>query len=223
MIEILHRDGGLLVVNKPAGLVTHRSAMANDRDVVMTRVRNAIGAYVWPLHRLDRGTSGALAFALSEQAARTFCAAFENGAVEKTYVALVRGEAPERVRVDHPIPKGEGKERVPAVTEFSRLWRGSHCSLVEARPHTGRFHQIRRHLSHLRHPIANDSNYGTGWFNRKIRNETGLLRLALHAVALRIGETEVRAPLAPDFAKALRLLDVPGALVDSLVSSRGAP
>jgi tRNA pseudouridine65 synthase len=213
LIEILHHDAELLVVNKPAGLLTHRSEMASESDVAMTRARDAVGAHVWPLHRLDRGTSGALAFALSAGAARTWSGAFERGEVEKVYLALVRGEPPESILVDYPVPKGEGRERVPAVTELRRLFAGGFFSLVEARPRTGRFHQIRRHLSHLRHPIAGDSNYGTGWFNRKLRSEAGLMRLGLHAVSICLpadgGPRRVRAPLASDFVEALARLGVP--------------
>jgi tRNA pseudouridine65 synthase len=219
-LRVLHRDADLIVVDKPAGLLTHRSELAPDRDVAMTRVRDAIGARVWPLHRLDRGTSGVLAFALSEAAARALRAAFEQGSVEKVYVAIARGEAPEHVVVDHPVPRAEGAERVPAVTELRRLFAGSYFSIVEARPKTGRFHQIRRHLSHLRHPIAGDSNYGTGWFNRKIRAETGLSRLALHALSIRLPTVTVVAPLARDFEQALDKLGVPRAVHSSDLAAR---
>ncbi len=216
-LSVLYRDEELLVVDKPAGLLTHRSELAPDRDVAMTRARDAIGARVWPLHRLDRGTSGALAFALSEDAARALHAAFERGEVKKRYLALARGEPELHAVVDYAIPKGEGKERVAAVTELCRLYAGSWFSLVEARPRTGRFHQIRRHLAHLRHPIANDSNYGTGWFNRKVRAEAGLTRLGLHAAELtlpaRTGSVTVRAPLPPDFREALERLAVPAELL----------
>ncbi|MBX3128671.1 MAG: pseudouridylate synthase [Polyangiaceae bacterium] len=210
MIPILHHSRDWLIVDKPAGLLTHRSGLAPDSDVAMIRARDAIGAKVWPLHRLDRGTSGALAFGLSEDAARAWQRQLELGRVCKVYVALVRGVFPDEVQLDYPVPRAEGRERVPAVTSFRRLAAGEHCSLVEARPHTGRYHQIRRHLAHLRHPIACDANYGTGWFNRLIRSETPLNRLGLHALSLGFEETTgtvcVRAPLAPDFAGALRTL-----------------
>ncbi len=220
MIPILYRDEDWLVADKPAGLLTHKSELAPDSDVVMTRVRDTIGAKVWPLHRLDRGTSGALAFGLSEDAVRAWQRQLDAGAVHKVYVALVRGVAPEEIHVDYPVPRAEGAARVSAVTHFRRLWAGEHCSLVEARPHTGRFHQIRRHLSHLRHPIACDANYGTGWFNRKIRGETPLCRLGLHALSLTFprpeGDVCVVAPLPEDFAGALRQLGAEEAVLESL-------
>ena len=222
MIPILYRDDALLIVDKPAGLLTHRTALARDADVAMTRARDAAGAWVWPLHRLDRGTSGVLAFGLSESVAREWQKELESGGVVKTYLALVRGVAPDEIAVDHPVPRAEGAERVPAQTSFRRLWAGEHCSLVEARPRTGRFHQIRRHLAHLRHPIACDANYGTGWFNRKIRSETALGRLGLHARSLTFtragGRVEVVARLPEDFATALRQLGAPDDLLDALVA-----
>jgi tRNA pseudouridine65 synthase len=220
VIPVLYRDESLLIVDKPAGLLTHRSELAPDRDVAMTRARDTIGAKVWPLHRLDRGTSGALAFGLSERVARAWQLDLETGAVQKVYVALVRGVAPEELVLDYPVPRAEGGERVPALTSFRRLWAGDHCSLVEARPVTGRFHQIRRHLSHLRHPIAGDANYGTGWFNRKIRAETPLARLGLHSLSLELrrpdGALKVTAPLPEDLARALVCLGAPAELLDAL-------
>lgn len=220
MIPILYRDASLLVVDKPAGLLTHRSELAPDSDVAMTRARDTIGAKVWPLHRLDRGTSGALAFGLSESAVRAWQLDLESGAVRKVYLALVRGVAPEELVLDYPVPRAEGGERVPALTRFRRLWAGDHCSLVEARPVTGRFHQIRRHLSHIRHPIAGDANYGTGWFNRKIRGETPLGRLGLHALSLEVrraaGSLTVSAPLPDDLRGALACLGAPAELLDAL-------
>ena len=222
MIEILYRDDDLVVVDKPSGLVTHRSAMARDGDVAMMQARDAVGQYVWPVHRLDRATSGVLLLALSVESARTIARAFEEGEIEKVYVAIARGIVDEHVVVDHPVPRGEGKERVSAITELRRLHADpeGRVSLVEARPRTGRFHQIRRHLSHLRHPIAGDTNYGTGWFNRWMRSEVGLSRLALHARSIAIptkrGNLVVKSRLANDFAEALVRLGVPPALIAQL-------
>jgi tRNA pseudouridine65 synthase len=216
-IEILYRDDDVLVVSKPSGLMTHRSDLAPDSDVAMMRARDAIGQYVWPVHRLDRGTSGALVFALSEDSARHLREAFDEGRVEKVYLAVVRGEAPAQQVVDYAIPKAEGKARVPAVTEVTRIFAGEGFSLVLARPRTGRYHQIRRHMAHLRHPLAGDSNYGTGWFNRHMREHAGLHRLGLHACAVTLPASpstgapahEVRAPLDAAFADSLRRLQVP--------------
>ncbi len=210
-IEVLYRSERVAVVNKPSGIVVHRSAMANDKDVAMMRARDTLGVHVWPVHRLDRGTSGALAFALTEDAARELREAFDAQLVRKEYIAIARGEMPEHVVVDYAVPKSEDStERVDAVTEFERVHMGEWFSVVRARPRTGRYHQIRRHLSHLRHPLACDSSYGTGWFNRKMRADTGLTRLALHACSIHIpGEPLVLAPLSEDLCEAFRRLGVP--------------
>lgn len=211
-VPILFRDESIVVVDKPAGLVVHSSARARERDVVMRRVRDQLGAWVWPVHRLDRGTSGALAFALDDRAASWAASCFAEGRAEKRYLAIARGQMPDLVRVDYAIPKDEGEARVDATTTFVTLRRAEHCSLVLALPETGRFHQIRRHLAHLRHPIANDSNYGTGWFNRYARAEGQLPRLALHALSLSLPARAegppitATAPLPDDLKNALARL-----------------
>lgn len=210
-IPVLYLDSHVVVVDKPAGLLTHRSAMARERDVAMMRARDTLGRHVYPAHRLDRGTSGALGLAFSPEAARTFQAHFEQGLADKVYLALVRGSFDKHVVCAHPVPKDEGAERVAAETSFKPLVTGELASLVLAYPKTGRFHQIRRHLAHLRFPIANDSNYGTGWFNRAIR-ERGLLRLGLHALALSVPvhntSKRVLAPVPNDFWQVLDALEM---------------
>lgn len=218
-IDVLYADDDLAIVAKPSGLLVHRGGMARADDVAMVRARRALGRHVYTVHRLDRATSGALLLALSSEIAALLSRSFELGAIEKTYLALVRGVAPAQLVVDHPVPKDEGGERVPAITELRRLWEGPHCSLVEARPLTGRFHQIRRHLKHLHHPIIGDTNYGDGATNRRFR-ELGLTRLALHAVRLRLAHPrtgaplDVHAPLPADLAAPLQRLGVPDALLE---------
>jgi tRNA pseudouridine65 synthase len=210
-LEVVHRDEHLAVACKPAGLLTHRG-WGDDDEVAVTAARRALGAFVYPVHRLDRGASGLLLFALSSACARLLHEMFEDGRVEKRYLAAVRGVAPEEVVVDHPIPRREGGPRVPAVTRIRRLATAGHASLVEALPLTGRLHQVRRHLKHLSHPILGDANYGKGELNRRLRAEVGLARLALHAAGLRFphpfggAPVEVAAPLPPDLAGPLALL-----------------
>jgi len=219
-VRLLLCDDGVAVFDKPSGLLTHASAMAREEDTALTQARHALGTYVWPLHRLDRATSGVLAFALERERSMTLSRAFEEGRVSKSYLAIVRGTAPEHVVVDHAIPKTEGGERVSAVTQIDRVAIGDRVSLVVAQPRTGRFHQIRRHLKHLGHPIACDSNYGTGWFNRWMRDEVGLSRLALHASSLELprsdqGRIAVRAPLPDDLIRALRRLGIDPSAIEA--------
>jgi tRNA pseudouridine65 synthase len=212
-IELLYVDEHVVVANKPAGLLVHRG-WANDEDVAMFRVRDAVGEHVHPIHRLDRGTSGALVFARSREVAALLMKALELGEVRKSYLALVRGTPPDEGTIDHPVPRSEGGERVPAKTHFRRLARScvDRCSLVLAEPVTGRLHQIRRHLKHLGHPLIGDVNYGSGELNRHYRATYALHRLALHAhrVELRHPLTrerlEVTAPIPDDLGHALEQL-----------------
>ena len=181
-IRLVHEDPRFVIADKPSGLLVHRG-WANDDDTALFRVRDKVGHHVYPVHRLDRGTSGALLLARDPDAQRTLNALFEAGQVEKSYLALVRGVPAAEGTIDHPIPRAEDGPRVPAVTTFRLLSTSprERCSLLEARPQTGRLHQVRRHLAHLSHPLVGDVNYGRGDINRKYRAEYALHRLALHA------------------------------------------
>lgn len=206
-VAILHRDARCVAVDKPAGLATHRGWSA-DEDALLQRVRDAVGAYVYPVHRLDRGASGVVLFALDQGAARAFSEVWTEA--EKRYVAITRGHPPAHVVVDHPIPNVEGGERVPAVTDVWMREALGRYAVVEARPRTGRLHQIRRHLKHLSCPLIGDANYGKSEHSRLFRERFGLARLALHAASLAVphpdgGRIEVRAPLAADLARAIEL------------------
>jgi tRNA pseudouridine65 synthase len=211
--EIIRRDERWIAVAKPAGLLVHRG-WGRDPVTLVDLVRDLVGpSPVHPVHRLDRGTSGVVLLALDREAAARLGAAFAAGEVEKRYLALVRGAAPDRALVDHPLPRREGGPRVPAVTEVRRLDSAPtlprETSLVEARPASGRPHQVRRHLKHLGHPVIGDANFGKGPLNREIRERYGLARLALHAVALAFvdpcdgARVELGAPLPPDLAEPL--------------------
>jgi tRNA pseudouridine65 synthase len=213
-IELLHVDAEVVVANKPSGLLVHRG-WDDDDDVAMFRVRDALGGdHVHPLHRLDRGTSGALLFARTRDAAAVLARAFEEGSIEKRYVALVRGMPPDEGVIDYPLPKKEDGPRVRAVTRFRTLARSAvdRCSLVEAFPETGRLHQVRRHLRHIDHPLVGDVRHGSGAINRHYRATYALHRLALHAASLAFAHpttgarVAVVAPLPDDLAAPLRAL-----------------
>jgi tRNA pseudouridine65 synthase len=202
---ILWQDSTYVAVDKPSGLAVHRG-MCADRVTALELTRDAVGQWVYPVHRLDRATSGVLLFALSSEAAGALHAKFEDGSVKKRYWALVRGVTPPEGAIDHAIPRCEGGPRVPASTTFRRLWSGTHVSLVEAYPRTGRFHQVRRHMKHINHPLIGDANYGKGALNRAYRDEFGLARLALHAASMTFehpftGEGITIASVLPDDLK----------------------
>ncbi|MEZ4363888.1 MAG: pseudouridine synthase [Kofleriaceae bacterium] len=217
-VPILYRDAHCAVVDKPAGLASHRG-WSGDDDALLQRARDTLGAWVYLIHRLDRGASGVVLLAFDAQVARFFSEEFAAGRVDKRYLALTRGHPPEHLLLDYPIPSGPGEERVPAVTELWRRETFGRYALVEAKPRTGRLHQIRRHLKHLSCPLIGDVRYGKGEHNRIFRTEHGLQRLALHATSLTIAHPEgpalrVEAPLAADLA---------GAIASCRVSYAGLP
>ncbi len=206
-VPILYRDARCAVVDKPAGVASHRGWAADD-DALLQRARDTLGTYVYLIHRLDRGASGAVLFALDAEAARFFTDEWMAGRADKRYLAITRGHPPEHLVLDHPIPPEPGAPRVPATTELWRRETFGRYALVEARPLTGRLHQIRRHLKHLACPLIGDVRYGKGEHNRIFRAEHGLHRLALHSASLTLphpdgGELRVEAPLPPDFCGAL--------------------
>jgi tRNA pseudouridine65 synthase len=210
-LPVLYRDAHLLAVHKPAGLAVHRGA-ARDRTFALQLVRNQAGRRVHAVHRLDRATSGVLLFALDPETARRMQERFAAGAVEKRYLALVRGIPPEEGVIDHPIPSDLEGPRVPALTAFRRLATFERYALVEARPRTGRRHQIRRHFKHISHPLIGDVRYGKGEHNRLFRERFGFHRLALHALELAFEHPEtgealrIAAPVPEDLAGPLRAM-----------------
>ena len=210
-LRILYQDESCVAVDKPSGMIVHRGWANDERDLLRV-TRDTVGRYVYPLHRLDRGASGVVLFALDEHAARTLNRSFADGSMAKRYLALTRGHPPEHGLIDHPVPRAPGEERVSAQTEYSRLGVFERYALVVALPKTGRLHQIRRHLKHLSCPLIGDVKYGKGEHNRLFRERYALDRLALHAAALRFVHpvTEqpitVRAPLTGSFASCLTAL-----------------
>ncbi len=194
-LPVVYQDEHLLVVNKPSGLAVHRGE-ARDPILAFTRARQLAGRLVHPLHRLDRATSGLLIFTFDKTILAAMQQNLEAGGVKKVYWALVRGVPPVEGMVDHPIPRQEGGERVPAMTEFRRLGIFERYALVEARPRTGRRHQIRKHLKHIGHPLIGDIRYGKGEHNRHFRDLAGLHRLALHALRLSFVHPATGEPLA---------------------------
>jgi len=209
-LDVLYHDASILVVNKPSGLLVHRG-WGRDSLVLVDLVREFTQAdRVHPVHRLDRGASGAILFALDPGTARVLQ---DQEDLEKTYLALVRGHPPDEGIIDHPIPRRQNGPRVPAKTTFRRIdsksCRPRETSLVEAVPHTGRLHQIRRHLKHIDHPLIGDSNYGRTELNREIAARYGLSRLALHCRSIKLKlpqkakTLEIDAPLPADLSDPL--------------------
>lgn len=205
MLEILYQDDYLVAVNKPAGMLVHRSWLdTHETQFVMQTLRDQIGQHVFPIHRLDRPTSGVLLFALSSEVANLVCRQFEQNQVEKSYLAVVRGYLIGKAVIDYPLkPKldkiadkfSQEKEPQSAVSFYQGLnkvempygvgrYQTSRYSLVRLTPKTGRKHQLRRHLKHVFHPILGDTQYGDLHQNRALAEHTGVSRLMLHSEKL---------------------------------------
>ncbi|WP_367269769.1 pseudouridine synthase [Roseateles sp.] len=199
-LTLLYADEHLVAIDKPPGLLVHRTQLAAHEDeAALQRLRDQLGRPVWPVHRLDRGTSGVLLFALSPEVASRLGAMFEQGQMHKRYLALVRGWPPdEQGLVDHPLARdperpSAGQTLLDAQTRWRVLERRewllatdprfatTRVALLEAEPLQGRRHQIRRHLKHIAHPILGDATHGKGPLNRAVAAFLGTQRLWLHA------------------------------------------
>ncbi|KAA3649449.1 MAG: pseudouridylate synthase [Proteobacteria bacterium] len=205
-LAILYRDDHLVAIHKPAGLLVHRTALdRHETRFAVQLLRDQIGQHVWPAHRLDRGTSGVLLFALDADTAGQLGRQFEAQTVAKRYVAVVRGHPPESGLIDHALsrqrddcewvdPRAEPAPQA-ARTAYRRLatielpiavdrYPTSRYALLQVDPETGRKHQIRRHLKHISHPIIGDATYGKGQHNRMFAAHFGCRRLLLASTDL---------------------------------------
>lgn len=229
LLDILYLDEHLVAVNKPAGLLVHRSPIdRRETRFLLQLLRDQLGQRVYPVHRLDKPTSGVLLFGLSSEAARRAAEAFAGRQVSKKYLAVLRGYSPEQGTIDYPLrdepdqraAKAPPVEARPARTDYRRLatvelpipvgrYATSRYSLVEAQPLSGRRHQLRRHFKHLSHPIIGDTTHGNGQHNRFFRQQFGCQRLLLAATELSFIHPysclplTVQAPLADDFCTLL--------------------
>jgi tRNA pseudouridine65 synthase len=220
---ILHLDAELVAIDKPAGLLVHPSALdRHEERNALDWLQDELGERLFPLHRLDKATSGVLLFGRSAEAASAWGKVFESGAVAKRYLALVRGWPAEMGEIDHALARdpelpSAGQLRVPALTRFCRLrsfeWpfsvEGRHptsrYALVEIETLTGRRHQIRRHFKHIAHPLIGDTTHGKGAHNRAVAQWLGVERLWLHAVSVVLpGGLRIEAAPGPEWAVLMR-------------------
>lgn len=209
-------------------MFVHRTNMDRRvRDVVVQTVRDQLHRPVFPVHRVDRPASGIVLMGLSSQAASAASELFRDRKVDKAYLALVRGYPPYDGHIDRPLTKPEAAcgEPLEAITEFTTERRfevplrsdrfpTTRCSLVRVLPRTGRFHQIRRHLNGINHPVIGDTSHGDSRQNRFFRRYANAVRLMLHAAELRFHHpvtkecVEIRCPMPDDMLGPLtRLTD----------------
>ncbi|WP_372881460.1 tRNA pseudouridine(65) synthase TruC [Psychromonas sp.] len=234
-LEILYQDEFLVAVNKPFGLLVHRSWLdSHATEFALQKVRNQIGQYVFPVHRLDRPTSGVLLFALDKDSARNLMLQFAEHKVNKRYLAIVRGHLGDG-ELDYPLKEimdkiadKKAKQDKPAQLAFSeyrclaqttipiavRPYDSSRYSLMALTPKTGRKHQLRRHMAHLRHPIIGDTSHGDGKHNAMFRDNFANQRLLLHAEFLSFRHPnsgqllEINAPVDETFSALLTALNL---------------
>jgi tRNA pseudouridine65 synthase len=223
LLEIIYRDDDLVVINKPHGLLVHRSSIANDAtEFALQLLRDQLNQKVFPAHRLDRKTGGVLLFALSKDVEKLMQQQFQENLVDKKYLAIVRGHTPDEREIDYPLRKENGTLQ-EAFTKYKTVARteldvplGSHptsrYSLVEANPQTGRMHQLRKHFSHIFHPIIGDRTHGCNKQNKLFKERWELETMLLHASQLcfkhPVTQTQVHieAPLQAEFLRVMRIM-----------------
>jgi tRNA pseudouridine65 synthase len=223
-LDIIYHDDHLVTINKPHGLLVHRSPIANDAtEFALQILRDQLDRKVFPCHRLDRKTGGALLFALSKDVEKLMQQQFQENLVDKKYLAVVRGYTDDDGEIDYPLRKENGTLQ-EAFTRYKTVARaeldvplGNHAtsrySLVEAKPETGRMHQLRKHFAHIFHPIIGDRTHGCNKQNKLFNEKWELDTMLLHASQLSFNHpvtqqrVRIEAPLQPEF---LRMMGIMG-------------
>jgi tRNA pseudouridine65 synthase len=223
-LEILYQDEHLVAINKPHGLLVHRTKIAAEADEFALQIlRDQLGQKVFPVHRIDRKTSGVLLFALDEETNSKMSTKFQNQEVDKTYLAIVRGYAPDYGTIDYPLKKENGQMK-EARTHYKTLaqteipvplgkFETSRYSLVEVKPETGRMHQIRKHLAHIDHPIIADRPHGCNKQNKLFKEKWGMDSMMLHAKKVKFKHpvtqetVNIKANISTEFERTLSFLN----------------
>ena len=223
MLDILFRDEHLIAINKPHGLLVHRSPIAADvEEFALQLLRDQIGQKVNPVHRLDRKTSGVLLFAFDKKTEIEMQKQFAENKVKKTYLAVVRGHTEENGNIDYPLRKENGTLQ-DAFTTYRTLNQteldvpfGKHptsrYSLIEATPATGRMHQLRKHFSHIFHPIIGDRTHGCNKQNKLFKEKWEMDTMLLHAQSLTFthpvtsNEIIIEASIQDEFVRIMKLM-----------------
>jgi tRNA pseudouridine65 synthase len=249
--EVIYLDEHLVAVNKPSGLLVHRSPIdRHETRFALQMVRDQIGQRVYPVHRLDKPTSGVLLFGLSSDIARQVSSQFAAGTVKKEYLAVVRGHCPESGRIDHALKEEwdriadrdsrRDKPAQSAVTHFHRLatveipiaverYPQTRYSLVALRPETGRRHQLRRHMKHIGYPLIGDAKHGKGVHNRFFQSQYQCHRLLLACTGLELEHPEggavlrLKASLDAEFSHVLRTFAWQESIPTDLLLNGGVP
>jgi tRNA pseudouridine65 synthase len=218
LLSIIYQDEYLVAINKPPGLLVHRSMLdKHETQFAVQLLRDQIGQHIFPVHRLDRPTSGVLVFALSADIARKLAEQLAAQTIEKTYLAIVRGHILDEGQIDYALKEKldkiadkmvkQDKPAQEAITFFNCLdkfelpfavskYATARYSLVQLTPKTGRKHQLRRHLAHINHPIVGDTAHGDGKHNTFIRQQFNFNQLALTCKSMLLTHPVSETPLA---------------------------
>lgn len=220
-IDIIYEDEDLIAINKPHGLLVHRTRIANDADkFALQLVRDTINKKVYPAHRIDRKTSGVLLFTKSKEVLINLQQLFSNRKVEKTYIAIVRGFLEPKGIIDYPLTEGKKTQEATTFYKVKQEFEidlpfgdfpTSRYSLVEIKPQTGRFHQIRKHMAHIFHPIIGDRPHGCNKQNRLWKEQFDMTTMLLHAKQLEFEYFEgncilITAEMSAEFKRVMKLL-----------------
>lgn len=223
ILNIIYHDEHLVAINKPHGLLVHRSSIANDvTEFALQILRDQLSRHVFPAHRLDRKTGGVLLFALDKETEKLMQTQFMDNKVSKKYLAIVRGHTPDEQDIDYPLRKENGTLQ-EAFTHYKTLARseldvplGNHptsrYSLVQAQPQTGRMHQLRKHFSHIFHPIIGDRTHGCNKQNKLFKERWQMETMLLHATQLSFmhpitgAQITIEAPLQDEFLRVLNFM-----------------
>ncbi len=224
MLEILFQDEHLVAINKPHGLLVHRSKIASNTDEYALQIlRDQLNQKVYPCHRLDRKTAGVLLFALSPEIQKLMNDQFMEKTVRKEYLAILRGFMSEVGSIDYPLTNLNGVSK-DAMTHFELIENAeidlpfgkfdtSRYSLVRVKPETGRMHQIRKHFAHIFHPIIGDRPHGCNKQNKLFLDKWNMNTMLLHAHKLifmhPISKMEIHltASTSTEFNRSLKLLE----------------
>ncbi len=217
-LTLLYDDDHLVAIDKPSGLIVHKTGIARDRRTCMNILRDQLGQWVYPVHRLDRKTSGTLLFALDKETAGALGKLFRAHEIRKTYMTVVRGWVEELGTLDDPLKRKPQGDEQEATTHFRPLakmelpyavgpYQTARYSLLEVEPVSGRRHQIRRHMNHFSHPVVGDSEHGEGCQNQLFREKFDVDRLMLHATRISFvhphtsQRLQIDSPAADEFEK----------------------
>lgn len=236
MLNIIYEDAHYIAINKPNGLLVHRTRISEEKkEFAMQMLRDQLGYHVFPVHRLDRATSGVLLFAKSAEAATPLTKAFEEKKIAKVYYAIVRGYTPEAATIDSPIrPDKDHKHKAPldAITHYTRLatielpipvgpYQTARYSLVRVVPETGRMHQIRKHFAHARHYIVGDKRHGDWRHNKMFLEVLDSPFMLLHAATVSFQhpvtgfKTDIKAEMPDNMLKLCQQFKWVSVLIDN--------